>query len=532
MSFKKSKSNDLNLLSETIGLMNKAKDFQVIADIIFNFIKRFINFDMAVIYKMNEKENVLEIVSCLGSDAERLKNRMPFRIGEGAVGLVAMDKKSILINDVLKTKEIKVRQFSDEDPLIRSFLAVPLVVGDKVIGILSVSCGKANQYDEYDVQMINIIASQGAVLLELNNNISEAQKFANQILENINSGVMVINNNNKIITFNKAAQKITGYLFNEIIGKDITSVTLKLDFEDECMKSGKIYFEEPGYMIRKDGNYLRIRLSTSLMYDDDNYMKNFICIFRDNTEIEILQRQITMADKLAALGRLTAGIVHEIRNPLLPIRNASEYLLKKYENNEVNESNGNNKDVVKLLSIIREESERLNRFLGQLININKDSLFSIGTSNLEEVLNDTLSLLKYGIESSNISLSLNSAKKDIILAYNKDNLKQILLNLILNSIDAINLNDIKRPRNIDIVISLKSNYSIVEIIDSGIGIPKEELDKVFDPFYTTKDSGTGIGLPIVFNIVNSVRGKILIDSSENIGTKITLLLPLANERKD
>ena len=130
---------DLNLLSNTINNINKSKNFQTTAEIIFGFIKSFINFNLAVIYKINDKENTLEIVSCLGTDTEKLKKRMPFKVGEGAVGLVAKNKKPILINDVLKNQEIQVRQYCEEDPIIRSFLAVPLVVGDNAIGILSIS---------------------------------------------------------------------------------------------------------------------------------------------------------------------------------------------------------------------------------------------------------------------------------------------------------------------------------------------------------------------------------------------------------
>ena len=149
---KKPKDRDLKLLSETIDLMNKAKDFQVISQIIFDFIQNFVNFNMVVIYRLNEKEKILEMVSCIGSDMEKMKKRMPFKVGESAVGLVAQDKKALLINDVLKSKEITVRQYHDEDPIIRSFLAVPLVVGDKIIGILSVSSSNPHEYDEYDLK--------------------------------------------------------------------------------------------------------------------------------------------------------------------------------------------------------------------------------------------------------------------------------------------------------------------------------------------------------------------------------------------
>ena len=524
----KSKSTDLSLLSDTIDLINKAKDFQVIADIIFKFLKNFIKFDMAVIYKINEKEYSLETVSCLGSDAEKLRRRMPFKIGEGAVGLVAKNKKTILINDVLESDKIKVRQYIDEDPIIRTFLAVPLVVGDKAIGILSISNSMPNEYSEYDVQMINIIASQAAVLLELNSNITETQRFSNQILDNVNSGIMVINDDKKIIIFNKSAEIITGYKIGEIIGSDITDIQLKLDNEEDflyhCFNCKKTYFEEPGYMLRKDENILRIRFSTSLTYNEDSSIKSCICIFRDNTEIEKLQRQIVMADKLTALGRLTAGLVHEIRNPLLPIRNASEYLLNKYLHDE-----GSN-ELTKLLKIIREESERLNRVLEQLVNLNKDSFYSIGNCCLDEIIDEVLTLLNYTISKNNILLKYDKIYSNIILPYNKDNLKQVFINLLLNSIDAINLNEEFKPRNIRINIIKNSYYLIVEIEDTGIGIPKQDINQIFDPFYTTKDNGTGMGLSIVFNIVRSSGGEISIESDSVEGTKVTLILPTIEER--
>lgn len=122
---KNNRSMHLNLLSDTINKISKSTNFQTTAEIIFGFIKSFINFNMAVIYKINEKDNILEIVSCLGSDTEKLKKRMPFKVGEGAVGLVAKNKTPILINDVLVNKEIQVRQYCDEDPLIRSFWRYP-----------------------------------------------------------------------------------------------------------------------------------------------------------------------------------------------------------------------------------------------------------------------------------------------------------------------------------------------------------------------------------------------------------------------
>lgn len=519
----KVRSTDLSLLSGTIDLISKSKNFQTTAEIIFGFIESFISFNMAVIYKINDKDNTLEIVSCLGSDAEKLKKRMPFKIGEGAVGLVAKNKKPILIKDVLKDSNIQVRQYCDEDPIIRTFLAVPLVVGDKAIGILSISNSQPEQYDTYDVQMINIIASQGAVLLELNNNILETQRFSNKILDNVNSGIIVVDVNCNVVKLNKSAENITGFKFEEIIGSSIISRHLSLDNEEDfifkSLNEGKIYFEEPGFMVRKDESIIRVRLSTSLMYDEEGNVKSCICIFRDNTEIENLQSRIAMSDKLEALGRLTAGLVHEIRNPLLPIRNASEYLISKFEDND-------NDEVKSLLKIINEESERLNRVLEGFVNMGKNSFSSMGSCDLKEVIEEVIALLNYTLKKSNIKIELNFELDNIILPYNKDNLKQVFINFMLNSIDAINMNDNLKSRVITININKNIDNSIITFQDTGTGISKKDLHQIFDPFYSTKKHGTGMGLYVAFNIIKSSGGEVYVESSNEKGTKITLTIPM------
>ena len=448
---------------------------------------------------------------------------MPFKVGDGAVGLVAKNKKPILINDVLKNMKIQVRQYCDEDPVIRSFLAVPLVVGDKAIGILSISNSKPEQYDDYDVQMINIIASQGAVLLELNNNIFETQRFSNNILDNVNSGIVLVDINCNVIKLNKSAENITGFKFEEIADSEALLKHLVLDNEEnfiyKCFNEGKIYFEEPGFMVRKDERFIRVRLSTSLMYDEEGNIKSCICIFRDNTEIENLQSRIAMTDKLEALGRLTAGLVHEIRNPLLPIRNASEYLLNKYGKSE------NNDEMKSLLKIISEESERLNRVLEGFVNMGKNSFASIGNCDLKEVIDEILTLLNYTINKNNIKTEVNFTCDRIILPFNKDNLKQVFINLMLNSVDAINMNDDLKPRIIIISVNQKNNHTFISIEDTGTGIEKKDMHQIFDPFYSTKEHGTGMGLYIAFNIIKGSGGEVDVQSNDK-GTKIMLSIPI------
>lgn len=517
---------DIDLLVDTMQSINKAKDFQIISDIIFKFIQSFVSFNMIVIYKFNEKEKSLDVVSCLGSNTERMKKRIPFKIGEGAVGLAAKDKKPLLIDDVFKSQNIKVRQFYEEDPLIRSFMAIPLVVGDTIVGILSVSCSRPNQYTSYDMQMISIIASQAAAFLELNEYISEIEMVSAQILEKVNSGVMVIDSEYRILVFNDAAEKITQYKAEEVLGKNLQDIPLKeRDNHWYILKSiqeERCFNEEKAYMITKSGEVISIRLSTSLLYKEDNTVKTCICIFRDVTELEELQRQVMLADKLAALGRLTAAITHEIRNPLLPIRNASEYLLEKFKDDD------KNSDVFKLVNIIIEESDRLNRFLVQLSNLSKDHIFIDGVCNFHQVLDNILLLLRYNIKSRKIDLKLDIEKKKVYLPCNEDNLRQVLLNLLLNAIDSFEGEYGKERREIQIRGSLIERELHLEIEDTGKGIGKNELRHIFDPFYTSKDDGTGLGLPLSMNIIDNIGGKLRIDSRSGVGTKVSLIIPTSD----
>ena len=183
---------ELNHLLEVSGNISKARDFEGISDIIFEFIRSLIDYDMAVIYNIDWEKKELKVVACRGSDINKLKKRIHLKVGQGAAGWAAMEKKILLINDVFKTKQFQVRQFYDEDPLIQSFLAIPLIVGDKLIGILSVSCSKPNQFKSQHIEMITIIASQCAALLQLSNEINKTKRFSNYILDNINSGVIVV----------------------------------------------------------------------------------------------------------------------------------------------------------------------------------------------------------------------------------------------------------------------------------------------------------------------------------------------------
>ncbi len=525
MSAKNHKIFELNHLLETTNYISKAKDFEGISEIIFDFIEDLIEYDMAVIYNIDWGNSNLEVVSCRGTDINRLKTRLNLKIEESAVGWVAKEKKVLLIDDVSKSKQIKVRQVYKEDPVIRSFLSVPLIVGDRLVGILSVSCSKPKQFKIQDIQMITIIASQGAALLELSNEVRQKERFSNYILDNINSGVMVINKEYEIIIFNKEAEKITGYNASEVVMEKIFDTPLKSLLSEwhllDCLNNQKLYYEEKSILVNKLGEKLNIRYSTSIIEDEIGETDMCICIFRDDTENEKLQKQLIKAEKLATMGKITSGITHEIRNPLLPIMTASEFLISR-ENNSLDEQ------TTKLINIIYNESKRLNRFLEQFAIMDTKNLETGGKALIIESFEEVIVLLEHSLKKEGIVLERSYPEKDIYVTISKDNLKQIFLNIMLNAIDAIKGKDSSENKSKKITIRISNDYnkSLIEIEDTGVGIDPENIDNIFEPFYSTKDKGTGLGLPIVNNLVVANGGEISIKSQPNVGTKFLITMPI------
>ncbi len=507
----------LTSLFQAIDSISKSKSLEDMSSELFDFIEKVIEFNMAIIYVINYEKEQLEVLSARGSNLSNLRKRVKFRIGEGAVGWVAKEKKAVMLENAMYNQEIRVRQYSHEDPVIRSYMAVPLIVSDHVIGILSISNSRPGMFSQRDVQMISIIGSQIAALLEANRALNETQQFSNHILQNVNSGIIVIDKMHRVIRFNKQAEKITGYSRDEVISKDIKSIKLKESSEDwfilDTFITGKSYNEVETYFITKKGEKKPISLSTSLLRDDKNEKIGATCVFRDISRIKMLQEKVRRVDRLAMMGQCTAGLAHEIRNPLLPIRTAASILSKK-EYLEEEEKN--------LINIIYKEAERLNNSLNNFVKLAKPYDEKPERINLLDILNETNQLLKYRCQSKGISVNLQYDQTDLYVYMSPSSLKEVFLNLYLNSIDAI-----EGGGMIEVSIDEKDEKVIIDFRDTGCGIPENNLYKVFDPFFTTKEEGTGLGLSMVYNIVSNAGGDINVYNCEDKGVRFQISVPSA-----
>lgn len=233
-------------------------------------------------------------------------------------------------------------------------------------------------------------------------------------------------------------------------------------------------------------------------------------------EKRLLEQQLIRAGKLKALGELTAGIAHEIKNPLASIKGAAEAIA-----DEVPEDSPRRK----LVQIQEKELNRLGQTLDRFLSFARPSSFMASRIDLSELVKHVLDLVEPQARKSAIEVVAEPASVPLFVNGDRDQLTQVLVNLVLNACDAM-------PRGGQVRMSLRSEtvgasaYRAIDVIDTGPGIPTESRDRVFDPFFSTKEGGTGLGLSISANIVDGHGGLIRIENGPNdVGSVVSILLP-------
>jgi signal transduction histidine kinase len=266
------------------------------------------------------------------------------------------------------------------------------------------------------------------------------------------------------------------------------------------------------HFLQRLKNEATIALSNALLYgrvEEEVHIRT--------NELIHTQKQLIQAEKLATVGTLAGGVAHEINNPLAAILTNAQMLSMDATREDEKES----------LKLIEDAAKRCRSIVQKLMVYSRKPQGSreVGDVDLEKVLNNSVSLLNYQLSQDNIKLNTIFKNKPFIIKGSQNELEQVLTNLILNAKDAIKHR--KKSGNIDISMSREDGKIIIRVKDDGTGIPKEHINKIFDPFYTTKDvgKGTGLGLSICQSIIEEHKGSIAAESEEGKGSTFTVVLP-------
>jgi len=348
--------------------------------------------------------------------------------------------------------------------------------------------------------------------------LNEMKIYTSKLLETMDNAVISVDNKGKIKTFNRKSEEIFGKKKEEVINKDCQEV-LNLNINGkcllkECLLEKKNITQE--IILKEKGLKKKILdLNTSFLTDESGEITGVVAVIRDVTEINDLNEEVARHKRLVALGKLSAGIAHEIRNPLSSIRGLAQFVYNSFSKIDERKED---------LNTIIQEVDRLNKLVVQVLDFAKLKKLNLTFFSLNDLIKKIAELFKSETKDKQIKFSQELSSDISKIQADEDQVRQILMNVIINAIQAI-------PKKGEIKIKtekclLRGEPAIKLIIeDSGIGIPEKDFNQIFDPFFSTKDKGSGLGLSIVYKLIEAHQGEIKVESKEGEGTKFIIFLP-------
>lgn len=407
-------------------------------------------------------------------------------------------------------------------------LDVPLSVGGNTVGVLAAEVDRGTELPNRLDEALAIAAAQASVAIE--NGRSRRQSahlrdYLDKVLEHAKIPVLVIGRDRSIRVVSTAFVRITGLDRDDLAAKDLLQLAGTNDRARvlSAFVSAIRGREVPTFELqlpKAGGGTARLEFTLAPIVDSEQFVAGVIAIGQDRTEVRELEGQVIHAEKLATLGQLAAGIVHEINNPLTSISVYGEYLLGKLRRSGAEDS-----DVKRVERILRS-ADRIMSFTRDLLTYARPSKEERAQPTaVNEVLDEAVGFCEHVIREARVTIVRDYAYDLPKVSAVPGELHQVLVNLITNACHAAH----DDGGRVLLTTRLHGRDQVqIHVEDEGVGISAEDLDRVFEPFFSTRrrGKGTGLGLSIVKNIVEEHGGRIEIESTVGHGTRVLVTLPV------
>jgi two-component system sensor histidine kinase HydH len=347
--------------------------------------------------------------------------------------------------------------------------------------------------------------------------LQDTSTFANEVVSHLPVGLIATDRSGKVTFFNAAAEQITGLYRgliqhqkpDELLPEGLCGVQKQLD-------QGEIVTEQEMECFFAPNKTIPLSISAVRIANESGEFLGQVLIMRDLSEVRRLQDEVRRQEKLAAMGGLAAGVAHEVRNPLSSIKALATFFAGQFEDDSESHE---------AAKVMVQEVDRLNRVITELLEFSRPTDLKRQANDIGQIISRSIQLVQQDATNKHINIKVNTAD-DICTAWvDPDRLTQCLLNLYLNAIQAMEdggtLTVTCKP--------CEAGNFIIVVSDTGTGIPGDQLDKVFDPYYTTKSKGTGLGLAIVQKIVEAHGGDTTVRSTSDEGTSFSINIPCKRE---
>jgi two-component system, sporulation sensor kinase E len=387
--------------------------------------------------------------------------------------------------------------------------------------------GSVKTFDTIKVPLFNDDGSrQGLVIIgrditerkNVETLLEESRQQYRSLFEYSPDIVSMLDLNGTITNLNPQFEVITGFSRSEYIGKNITDLLPETQRDRVWDKVSSVVENRCPQMFElemthKNGKQL-IFQSTSLPIIVNDKIAGIICNSRNVTELRETEERLRRTDKLSVVGELSASVAHEIRNPLTSLKGLVQLLQVEDEKHQL------------YYKIMIDELNRINHIVSELLLLAKPQQIKYTEADLQMILHDVISLLKTEASLHNIQIEFQVKNYPVMIECEPNQLKQLFINIVKNAIEASSAGDV-------VVITLEScdNKVSIHVKDEGVGISKELLERIGEPFYSSKEKGTGLGMTVSFKIVQSHNGTIKFSSEPEKGTEVTVQLPIKHEDK-
>lgn len=452
---------------------------------------------------------------------------------EATISYLATHQEILVLDELHRIRATReLERVIQEMSLLKIAVALGIFSRQHLAGVMLLGPRLSGRiYGAVEQNALQVLCGQLAVAIDnaqLFTEVQNARIYNETLLENLTTGVIAAGADERVTVFNNEAGLITGLDPREIIDGSLDNLPAGLrEILCETIRTGDR--QENGELILPtDDHNVIVRASSSIFHGQQGEMLGALVVLTDITALKRLELQIRRSDRLASLGTLSAGMAHEIKNPLVSIKTFAQLLPERYQDSDFRETFSN---------LIGHEIDRIDSLVNQLLRFARPAKPVLQPMHVHEVLEKSLQLVGHRLYQKEIKLTRSwEADVDTIRA-DADQLEQVFLNFFLNAMDAMNkggelsVGTEIRPADEWVAAISGTNGDSHEILrvtvrDDGEGIRSEDIPHVFDPFFTTKDYGTGLGLSVVHGIIQEHGGQIEVESELSKGTAFHILLPL------
>jgi len=348
--------------------------------------------------------------------------------------------------------------------------------------------------------------------------LNRVQAFTGLLISRLPVGIIATDQDGRIRTFNSTAAAMTGrnveFVRNgepeAVLPHEVARFFALQDQRDEMTDRDVI-------LTGAHNVPYSLHLSSLPVYNQYSEVMGRVLLMYDLSELKRLEKEIQRHDRLVALGKMAAGVAHEVRNPLSSIKGFAMLLGSKFKDGSQEHEAAN---------LLVQEAERLNRSITELLNYARPTALRKEPVNLGEIVDLSLKLISSDAQALGVKISLEIEPGLPTISLDKDRINQVLLNLYLNGLQAMEHSASKKELQVSVHRDEKEGMLLIGVHDTGAGIPQEDLDKILDPYFTTKPDGTGLGLALAYKIIDEHKGTIRFTSSEGKGTTVSVTLPI------